>query len=375
MLAPADFAVGSYNAASGFGEELEGDIAEVALYNNYILTPAQILEHYQAGTNTYPATNYETLVLTAAYDGAGTQRLMPKTYLRFNDPARYSAVNSGTLGYLADGNLVLTANTSAGPQSPTYAGFEASNAALSLDGQKQWASLNDPSGLNFSGQITLEAWIKPAATQGDPARIISHGPPIPTLFDSTLLTVTGSMLSSNEVFLRLDGSGANYVVGSFDGTNTYSASYPVRSGDLGGANWIHLVGTYDGANWKLYRNGAEVAAAAAAFGALPVNGGGWAIGSTASGFPGEFAGGIDEVAIYNTALTPTKIAAHYLIGKVGTAVLTITNSGSNVAIAWPLGTTLQEAASLNGAFIDVPGSPTSPLNITPSGTKFYRFRL
>src|SRR5439155_761218 len=178
----------------------------------------------------------ETLILTAAYDGAGTQRLMPATYLRFNDPAFYPAANSGTLGYVADGNLVLTTNQAPGPQFPAYAGFEASNEAVPLDGIKQWASLNKPTGLNISGQITLEAWIKPAATQGDPARIISHGPPTPTVYDSTLLTVTGSMLSSNEVFLRLDGSGANYVVGSFDGTNTYSASYPVPSGDLGGAN-------------------------------------------------------------------------------------------------------------------------------------------
>jgi hypothetical protein len=246
---------------------------------------------------------------------------------------------------------------------------------LELDGLKQWASLNNPAGLNISGQITLETWIKPGATQGDPARIVSHGPPIPSLFDSTLLTVSGSMLSSNEVFLSIDGNGANYVVGSFDGTNTYSATYPVPGGDLGGGNWIHLVGTYDGAKWNLFRNGTQVASAAAAVGALPVNGGGWAIGSAGSGFPGEFAGGIDEVAIYNTALTPVKVATHYLIGKVGTATITITKSAGDLSVAWPSGTTLQEATSLSSTFSDVPGSPVSPLSVTAGGTKFYRFRL
>jgi hypothetical protein len=110
----------------------------VAIYSNYVLKPDQILAHYQAGTNSHPATNYETLVLTAPYDGAGTQRLGPKTYLRFNDPARYPAVNNGTLGYVAEGNLNLTTNIAAGPQSPAYAGFEAANAAVPLDGLKQW---------------------------------------------------------------------------------------------------------------------------------------------------------------------------------------------------------------------------------------------
>ena len=373
-LPPADLAIGSYNASSGFGEELEGDISEVALYNNYALTPDQILDHYRNATNAHPATNYETLVLTAGFTGPERTGL-PKTYFRLNDPARYPVANSGTLGNVADANLVSATNSAAGPQAPAYAGFDGANTALSLDGLKQWASLNNPSGLNISGQITLEAWVKPGATQGDPARIISHGPSIPTLFDSTLLTVGGSMLSSNEVFLRIDGSGANYVVGSFDGTNTYSASYAVPAGDLGGANWIHLVGTYDAANWKLYRNGTQVTSAPAAVGALPVNGGGWAVGSTGSGFPGEFTGGIDEVAIYNSPLTPTQVATHYLIGKVGSAVLTITTNGSNLAVSWPLGTTLQEAASLSVAFTDVPGSPVSPLPITPGGTKFYRFRL
>ena len=380
---PADFAVGSYNAKSGLGNNpFEGDVDEVAIYNGFVLTPDQILAHYQAGTNARPATNYETLVLTAGLNSQltpGNERSgLPKTYLRFNDPARYPAANSGTAGFVADGNLILTTNQAAGPQSPAYAGFDSSNAALPLDGLKQWASLNNPSDLNISGQITLEAWVKPDAVQGDSASIISHGPPTPSDFLGVL--PDNAVTNGTEVFLRIDNAGAAYAVGSSAftngiGSNTYSASFAVPAGDLGGANWVHLVGTYDGANWKLYRNGAQVASSSATVGALPVINGDWAIGSTGNGWANNYAGGVDEVAIYNTALTPTQVATHYLIGKTGTAVLTITNSGNNVAVAWPLGTTLQEAASLSATFTDVPGSPVSPLPITASGTKFYRFRL
>jgi hypothetical protein len=291
-------------------------------------------------------------------------------------------VNSGTLGYLADGNLVLTTNTAAGPQSPTYAGFEASNPALALDGVKQWTSLNNPSGLDIPGQITLEAWIKPGATQGDPARILSHGPQ--TLGNFLVQPPDDSVTNTTEVFLRIDGAGANYVVGATVvihtndvdfSSNTYGASFSIPGGDLGGANWIHLVGTYDGANWKLYRNGLQLASSAAAVGALPVINGDWAIGSTGNGWANNYAGGIDEVAIYDKALSRTTVATHYLMGKAGTTAITVTRSGGSVTIKWPAGSTLQEATTVTGPYVDVLGPPPNPLTVMPSGTKFYRWRL
>jgi len=141
--APADLAVGSYNAASGLGANpFEGDVDHLAVYNNFVLTPAQILAHYQAGTNSNYGTNYESLVFNAGADlylaanGAPVPegKTIPKTYLAFNDPAQWPATNSGRIGFVADGNLIDSSNTAAGPQPPAYAGFEASNSALALNG-------------------------------------------------------------------------------------------------------------------------------------------------------------------------------------------------------------------------------------------------
>ena len=373
----ADLAVGSYNAASGLGANpYEGDVGEVAIYNNYVLTPDQILEHYQAGTNSNYGTNYETLVLSAAVPSPATadRAYLPKTYLRFNDPARYSATNSGTLGSVADGDLVLTTNIATGPQSPAYPGFEASNPALPLDGVKQWASFNNPAGLNIAGQITLEAWVMPGTTQGTVSRIISHGPQ--TLSNFLSLGPDGATTNTTEVFLKIDG--ANYVAGSASvsngiGTNTYSASFPIPSGDLGSSSWIHLVGTYDGANWKLYRNGTLVATQASAVGALPVDIGDWAVGSTGNGWADAFNGTVDEVAIYNYALSASKIKGHYNAG-VAVPRLTITRSGSNsVTITWPYGT-LYQADNVTGPWTAVAGEPTSPYTVSAGAARrFYRF--
>lgn len=380
---PSDIGIGSYNSVSSppFGNAFEGDIGEFAFYNNYILTPDQVLEHYMAGTNSHSATNYSTLVMTAGAELAPfpiiERTTLPATYLRLNDPAQFPSSNSGTLSSSADGNLVLTTNIAAGPSSPAYPGFEAANVALPVDGNKQWASFNNPSGLNIAGQITLEAWVLPAATQGTVARIISHGPE--TLSSFLGLSPDGSITNSTEVFLSIADSGANYAVGSaqYDNstgtTNIHAATFAVPAGDLGSSAWIHLVGTYDGANWKLYRNGVLVAAHADAVGALAVNDADWAIGSTGNGWADNFAGTVDEVGIYNYALSANQIAGHY---KAGTVVprLTITRaSGNNVTITWPYGT-LYQADNVTGPWTPVVGNPTSPYTTSAGAAKrFYRF--
>ena len=81
------------------------------------------------------------------------------------------------------------------------------------------------------------------------------------------------------------------------------------------------------------------------------------------------------MAIYSTALTASQVANHYVTGKAGTAAISITRSGGNVTIAWPAGTTLQEASVVTGPYADVGGNPVSPLTIPASGTKFYRWKL
>jgi hypothetical protein len=261
---------------------------------------------------------------------------------------------------------------------------------LNLNGSNAWASFNNPAGLNISNQITLEAWVQPAATQGAAARIISHGPQTISSYLAFAGTVDpagadflGATTNTTEVFLRIDGA-TNYSVGSAtyndgDGTtNTYAATYAIPAGDLGKSAWVYLVGTYSGTNWNLYRNGTLVATQASAIGALPVDLGDWAIGAAGEGWADNFNGVIDEVAIYNTALPASRISAHYQAAKNGStpSTLTIVSAGPDkVVITWPASTTLQQSSTVSGTFTNVPGSPVSPLTNSVSGTTFYRWKM
>ncbi len=373
--APTDLAVGAYNRASGLGNNpFEGQVSEFALYDKYALTPEQVLSHFQSATNNQPDVSYSSLVLNSAYDGAGTQRSMPPTYLRFNDIAANPAANSGTLGGAADATLVATANDASGPNSPANAGFSAPNSAVTTDAG--FVSFNDPVGLNFTGQITLEAWIKPGATMGEKARVISHGPQTLTSYSPEQVAEIGAPQFSSEVYLGISDTGANYIVGSVDDQISDSASSPVPAGDLGGEKWIHLVGIYDGANWNLYRNGVKVASAASALGAVKVDSG-WSIGSSGNGWADHFSGSIDEAAIYSKALTPAQITTHYTRGVSGVVAVTPTlsvakNGDGSLNITFT--GTLQESSTVNGTYTAVVGA-LSPQKVTPgagSGAKFYR---
>ncbi|HMO65124.1 MAG TPA: LamG domain-containing protein [Verrucomicrobiota bacterium] len=376
---PSDLGIGAYNRASGLGNNaFEGDVDEFAFYSGYMLTPEQVREHYQTATNPATAGHYPTLVLTAASTGDGTQRQMPATYLRFSEPAPLPAADARARGDAQDaptGVLLRTVNDAAGPRPPLLPGFEDANSAVPLDGTKGWVALGNPPALDLAGQLTLEAWIKPEATQGPVARVVSHGPPtLSNYLEGPPPEENGSVLAGAEVYLRLEDDGATYAFGTTDGTNTFGVTFPVPAGDLGGADWIHLAGTYDGTAWRLFRNGAEVASSPAAQGAFPVPNGDWAIGAAGNGWVELFAGLIDEVAIYPQALTPARIAAHYAAGSAagGELSLAIARTGGQVRITWEAGV-LQQAATVTGPYADVPGaaSPYTP----PAGPAEAYFRL
>jgi len=374
---PSDFAIGSYNMASGLGSNpFEGEIADVAFYNNYILTTNQIMDHYAAQTNAHPATNYATLVLTAAYDGLGTQGLQPASFFRLNEPAFFPATNYGSLGDAALGSLVSTTNDVPGT---VTAGFELANLAVPVGNPAGWVPLGNPPGLSTLNQFTLEAWILPDATQVDGTNdVISYGPPTPTDstqngYSGTPVTLTGIELSSNELFLAITNAGTDYAFSYYDGTNYHGVSYPVGT-DLGSGQWVHLAGTYDGTTWRLFRNGQDVTNSTDAVSAISVPGSEWAIGATGQGWASYFNGSIDEVAIYNKALSPATINAHYYVAQSNAVSISITLSSTNVSVSWPAGT-LQQSSDLTGPWTDLPGVPSPYHPSTTAAATYYRVKL
>ncbi len=162
------------------------------------------------------------------------------------------------------------------------------NGALELDGTDDYVDLNDPLGLQITGNITIAAWIKSDDVGGE-RNIIAKG----YVFDP-----------HGEIRLQLNGNTYNF--GSLDSGGQHQVAEDGADADVG--RWVHLAGTYDGSNWNLYRNGLLVNSAEDSVGAVPVAVG-WSIGSRGGDMIDQlFDGLIDDVRIYNRALTQDEIA-------------------------------------------------------------------
>ena len=129
---------------------------EVVYYTN-ALTEAQILAHYQAGTNSATA-NYSSQVLA----------LNPAGYWRLNEsvPAYTAAANSGSLGSAENGTYVGATN-SAGPSGASYPGLEANNRAVAFDGTDN--RYVQAKSFGVAGPLTILAWVKPSFLSADRA--------------------------------------------------------------------------------------------------------------------------------------------------------------------------------------------------------------
>ena len=157
--------------------------------------------------------------------------------------------------------------------------------------------------LQFVGKapMSLEAWVKPDLLDNDYRGIISNENPL-----------MGSNRRGYLLWSHTGPEGLGFERLGTDGGNGFLAD-GVAAAPLEVAAWSHVVVTFDGTQIVAYVNAQEVkrSAASALLGAPDAA---LTIGSRASGVLDYFAGGIDEVAIYEQALSPARVAAHYKVG-------------------------------------------------------------
>jgi RNA polymerase sigma factor (sigma-70 family) len=167
--------------------------------------------------------------------------------------------------------------------------------ALAFDGATQYVRTHGSPGFNgIKNRVTVAAWVFKSAATADYGGIVGRR--------------TGSDYADLWTLLYGLDSNDNY---SFLTTTTlggYTISGPSSVTDLNA--WVHIAGVYDGAQMRLYRNGVLVGSGPCsgdfAEETSPVM-----IGASDRGIygVGEFAqAGIDEVRIYNRALTASEIA-------------------------------------------------------------------
>ncbi len=191
------------------------------------------------------------------------------------------AFNEGSGAAVTDASGNGNAGTITGATRTTSGKY---GGALSFDGTSNYVAVPDASSLDLAGTMTLEAWVYPT-TLGSAWRtaILKE---TPSYFTYALYANTNTARPSGHV----------YIGGDVETRG--SAALTLNA-------WSHLAATYDGSTLRLYVNGTQVASKAVS-GSMANSSGALKIGGNAVW--GEwFAGRIDEVRVYNRALSAGEI--------------------------------------------------------------------
>ena len=157
--------------------------------------------------------------------------------------------------------------------------------ALSFNGSNASVLVPDAASLRLTAGMSLEAWVNPTVVTNWRTVILKEAP-------GTLSYALYAGTSSNA------GPDGELVIGSAAPVATSSTRLTLNT-------WSHLALTYNGSTLRLYVNGAQVGSVAAT-GSIMTSSGALRIGGNS--IWGEwFSGLIDEVRIYNRALSTSEI--------------------------------------------------------------------
>ncbi|MFK7844439.1 MAG: LamG domain-containing protein [Rhodothermales bacterium] len=165
--------------------------------------------------------------------------------------------------------------------------FGNDNSAYSFDGINDYILVSDDNTLDISESITIAAWIKPVDTDSD------------YIVGKRSLEVGGNVYS-----LDIFPGTMRSVLQTGIGAGTASVS---GSSEIVGNEWQHIAVTWDGETIKGYYNGL-LEDTRDYSGLIKLSAGDVEIGRYSGGVPAPYFNGlIDEVRIYNTALSQNEI--------------------------------------------------------------------
>lgn len=168
--------------------------------------------------------------------------------------------------------------------------------AVTFNGTSQYISVANNTAFNFTPSITIMAWARTTNTN------------LLTLRQRILSRYLNAATANEQYALDLSMGMPRFLIGT---TGTVSAVTGPTAAATG--VWNHMCGTYDGTTMRLYVNGVSVATLARS-GAITSSTGIFTIGCDASSSTTRaeyFTGSIEEVRIYNRALSAGEVQTVY----------------------------------------------------------------
>jgi hypothetical protein len=185
-----------------------------------------------------------------------------------------------------DGTLLNGARPFA---APAFAGGFENPAGVFLDGVNDQITVPDAADLRITGDITISFWMWRYANTLDYARMVGKGGSVPRNYG----VWTGPGIGYRVLFQQYNSAGAAIL--NFQSTTA-----------IAGVTWYHVACTVSGTTGRIYINGVQEGSATRT--GTP----GTSTEALTFGYAGihsRFPGALDDVRIYNRALSATEIAA------------------------------------------------------------------
>lgn len=256
---------------NGYNGYFFGFIDEVRIYNR-ALSASEISTVYRTGSvRRSTPTNLGLIAHWSFNDGSGTQA------------GDFSGNgNTGTISGASwiDGKL---------------------GKALDFDGVNDYVNVSNSSSLNITSAITISMWVR---------------------HDSSTYKTWETLIAKGDSAYRLHlcGGAGSCLVGATLNAFTFGLTGPSGTDDLGTTivpnvgQWYHVVGTYDGSVQRIYVDGIERATQSRS-GSISTNSLALGIAENTQTAGRWWDGPIDEVRIYNRALSADEVATIYRSGE------------------------------------------------------------